>query len=100
MLVATASLLQAPVGRVFAFIFGRTVHRVGPPPIAVTVQPGLVIDLLIVAGMIHDRRTSGRVHPAYWFGGGAVLAVQLLRVPLAGTQAWMRVTDWLVAVLS
>jgi hypothetical protein len=100
MLAATASLLQAPVGRVFAFFLAPPGRRPGPPPIAVTIQPGLVIDLLIVAGMIHDRRASGRVHPAYWFGGGSVLAVQLLRVPLAGTQSWIRVTDWLVAVLS
>jgi hypothetical protein len=27
-----------------------------------------------------------------------VLAVQLLRVPLSTTDAWMRVTDWLVAL--
>lgn len=99
MLVATASILQAPVGRVFAFFFGAKPGG-PPPPIVVTVQPGLVIDLLIVAAMIHDRRTRGRVHPAYWAGGASVLAVQLLRVPLAATQGWMRITDWLIAVLS
>ena len=54
--------------------------------------------LLIVAGMIHDKRTRGKVHPAYWVAGAAVLAVQLLTTPLSGTSAWLRVTDWLLAI--
>ena len=70
----------------------------GPPPVLVTIMPGLVVDLIVVAGMIHDRRTRGRVHPAYWAAGGALLAVQLLRVPFSTTTGWMRVTDWLVAL--
>lgn len=100
MLVATASLLQAPIGRVFATLAGVRPdgpHR--PPPVAVTINPGLVADLLIVVAMVRDKRTQGRVHPAYWIAGGCVLAVQLLRVPLSATHAWMRVTDWVVAVV-
>jgi hypothetical protein len=97
MLVATASLLQAGIGRWFALFF-RPAEAVGPPPVAVTVVPGLVADLLIIAGMMHDRRTRGRVHPVYWIAGAAVVAVQVLRVPLSTTAAWTRVTDWLLAV--
>lgn len=97
MLVATASLLQAGVGRWFA-LFLRPPDALGPPPVAVTVMPGLVSDLLIVAGMIHDRRTRGRVHPAYWIAGAAVVLVQVLRVPLSSTRAWTHVTDWLIAI--
>ena len=48
--------------------------------------------------MVHDRRTRGRVHPAYWVAGGVALAVQLLRVPLSGTAGWLRVTDWMLAL--
>lgn len=97
MLVATASLLQAGVGRWFA-LFLRPPDALGPPPVAVTVMPGLLSDLLIVAGIIHDRRTRGRVHPAYWIVGAAVVAVQVLRVPLSSTRAWTHVTDWLIAM--
>ncbi|MEP6691950.1 MAG: hypothetical protein ABJD07_12400 [Gemmatimonadaceae bacterium] len=98
MLVATISLLQAGVGRLFlTFLAPAGASGGAPPPVFVTVLPGLVTDLLIVAGMVHDRRTRGRVHPAYWYAGAAVLAVQLLRVPLSTTPAWTRVTEMLVA---
>jgi hypothetical protein len=74
---------------------------IGPsagPPVALTVLPGLVINLLIVAAMIHDRRTSGRVHPVYWVAGGTVLAVQVLRIPLSSTSAWDQLALWLAAL--
>jgi hypothetical protein len=104
LLVATASLLQAAVGRWFALFLAAPLPpgftgAVAPPPVAVSIVPGLVADLLFVAGMIHDRRTRGRVHPAYWWAGGAVVAVQVLRAPIAGTAAWAKITDWAVALL-
>lgn len=98
MLVNTAGLLQAAVGRWFVLFLAPDRATAGPPPVFVTVMPGLVVNLIVVAAMIHDRRTRGRVHPAYWAAGGALLAVQLLRVPLSTTTAWMRATDWLVAL--
>jgi len=101
-LVATVSMLQAGIGRWFLlFLAPRTAGLSGPPtvpPVFVSVLPGLVTDLLIVAAMVHDRRTRSRVHPAYWYGGAIVLAVQVLRVPLSTTSAWMRVTHWLLAL--
>jgi len=95
MLVATASLLQAAVGRSFA-LFLRPPEAVGPPPVGATIMAGLATDLLIVAAMIHDRRTRGRVHPAYWVAGAALLALQVLRIPLSTTPFWMRFTEWIV----
>ena len=70
MLLATVSTLQAAVGRWFVLLFAPRVATGGggppaPPPLEVTIAPGLVVDLLIVAAMIHDRRTRGSVHPAY-----------------------------------
>jgi hypothetical protein len=91
MLVATVSLLQAAVGRWFLlFLAPRVAPGVvpSPPPVFVTVMPGIVVDLLIVAAMVHDRRTSGKVHSTYWYAGAAVLAVQVLRVPVSTTAAW------------
>lgn len=101
MLVATVSMLQAAVGRWFLLFLAPPRPAGGPPivpPLLVTVLPGLVADLLIVAAMIHDRKTRGRIHPAYWYGGAIVLAVQLLRLPLSTTSGWMHVTDWLIAM--
>jgi hypothetical protein len=103
MLVASVSILQAGVGRWFAYFLAppRAPGAVGPvplPPVAVTVVPGLLIDLLIVAAMIRDRRTRGRVHPVYWMAGGAVLAFQVLRVPLSTTRGWDHVARWLVSL--
>lgn len=98
MIVATVSILQAAVGRLFLL----AIAPAGPsvrPPVAVTVLPGLVVDLLIVAAMVHDRRTEGRVHPVYWIAGACTLAAQVLRVPLATTGAWMHVAGWFERLL-
>jgi len=92
------SLLQAAVARwIVIFLAPAAVGGapVGPPPVFVTILPGLVSDLLIVAGMVHDRRTTGRVHPVYWIAGGALVALQVLRVPLSTTAAWTRIATWL-----
>ena len=102
MLVATISILQAAIGRWFLVFLAPAPLAVGlpaaPPPVAVSLGAAFLVDLLIVAVMVHDRRASGRIHPAYWAAGGAVLAVQLLRVPLSTTAAWTTVTSWLLAV--
>jgi hypothetical protein len=103
MLVAAVSLLQPGVGRWFAYFLApaRAADAVGLPPlppVAVTVVPGLLVDLLIVAVMMHDRRTQERVHPVYWLAGGAVVAVQILRIPLSTTHAWDQVARWLISL--
>jgi len=64
--------------------------------VAFSLVPNLLADLLIVVAIVHDWRTRGRPHPAYLIAGGALLAVQVVRVPLSGTAAWHAVTDWLL----
>ena len=49
----------------------------------VSVPPGLIADLLIVAAVIYDWRARGRPHKVYVYGGLALLAEQLLLVPVA-----------------
>jgi hypothetical protein len=101
MLVNTAGILQAAAGRWFVLFLappGAPGVAVSPPPVFVTVMPGLVVDLLIVAGMVYDLRTRGRVHRAYWIAGGVTLAVQVLRVPLSQSGAWLHATNWLLAL--
>jgi len=96
LIVATVSLLQAAVGRVFLVALAPPgAAALGPPPVFVTILPGLVGDLLIVWAMIHDRKTRGHVHPVYWMAGGALVALQVLRVPLSTTPAWTGFATWL-----
>lgn len=94
MLLATISLLQAAVARIFFVMIsgGGPGLRPGlgpPPPLVVTMVPGLLLELFIVAGVIHDWRRHGRPHPAWIVGAIVTTAVMLLRVPLASSQPWL-----------
>lgn len=103
MLIATASILQAAVARVFFVLTRASPNLISPadaPPatVALSIVPGVIVDLLIVAGMVYDWRTRGRVHPAYLVGGTLVVALQFLRVPLSETAAWQGFIDWLIHI--
>lgn len=41
--------------------------------------------LFLVAGIIFDRSVWGRVHPAYWWGAGTILIIELLVVMLGSS---------------
>ncbi len=102
MLVATAGILQAPIARFFflAATGGGPGVRPGlgpPPPIERGIMAGLLVASLVVAAMVHDWRSRGRVHPAYWWGFTALMAVQLSRPVIGHTDAWYRFTDFLLA---
>jgi len=100
-LVATVSILQAAVGRWFVLFLAPPLPPGGhasPPPVSLSVMPALLVDLLIVAAMIHDRRTRGHVHRVYWIAGGALLAVQVLRVPLSTSHAWTVIAQWVLTL--
>ena len=103
MLVATAGILQAAIARFFFLAAtggGGPGMRpgVGPPmPVENTAAAGLIVASLVVAAMVHDWRSYGRVHPAYWWGLGAMMTVQLSRPLIAYTESWYRVADFLVA---
>jgi len=96
MVILTASLLPAAIGRWFVLFF-KPPGALGPPPLLVVIPPSILADLLIVAGMVHDRRTLGRVHPVYWVAGGALFVVQMMQPVLGNTHLWIRATDWIVA---
>lgn len=94
MLLATIALLQAAVARVFFVLAtgGGPGLRPGlgpPPPLLLTMVPGFLLELFIVAGMIHDWRRRGRPHPAWIIGAVVITAAMLLRVPIAGSRAWL-----------
>jgi uncharacterized membrane protein YozB (DUF420 family) len=100
MLVATASLLNAPIARFF-FLYatgGGPGLRpgLGPPrPAEFALTAGLLADGVIVLAMLFDWRSRGRPHPAYLWGLGVTFAVQELRGPVSHTAAWSAVADFL-----
>ena len=102
MLLATTSLLQAAVARMFflAATGGGPGARpgLGPPqPIGNTTVAGLIVELLVVPAMVHDWRAYGRVHPAYWWGFALSLLLLTARPVVGYTDAWYRFTDFLIA---
>jgi hypothetical protein len=101
MLVATTSLLQAAIARFFflAATGGGAGMRpgLGPPqPIENTMVGGMIVELLVVAAIIHDWRTHGRVHAAYLWGLGVMLAVHWLRPVVGYSETWYRIADFLL----
>ena len=84
MLIATLSLLAAPVARL---------------PVALAAAGPLfyfgVVDLLLLTGVLYDFATRRKVHPVYVWGGLAILASQVIRLALSGTDAWLAVAAWL-----
>ena len=93
MILAMIPLMHASVARFFLLLFAPA-DAEGPPPVVVSVPPGLAVDLLLVAAMVYDWRTRGRPHPVYLIGGALLLANQLLAVPLSATPTWMAIAAW------
>jgi len=72
MVLATAALMPPAISRI-----------VGSPMLALFASL-----LFVAAAIIHDRRTRGRVHPAYVWGGVAMLVSGPLRAAFSHTAAW------------
>jgi hypothetical protein len=54
-------------------------------------------NMFIVAGVIYDYATRGRVHRAYIYGGLLIVVSQPLRLIIAGTDTWMRFAQFLTS---
>ena len=79
MLLANVGLINAAVARI----------PLGPivagAPFTFTFLP----DLIILAGILYDWRSRGRVHQVWIWGGLAMIASQILMFPIMGSGAWM-----------
>ena len=100
MLLATVSMIPPAIARLFFAVnvgVGPGLRPgLGPPRTVDSVMiAALVADALIVAGVIYDLRTRGRVHPAYVIGGLIIVGVQFLRVPMSTTHTWYAIADFL-----
>ena len=66
-----------------------------PPPAGMPLLSGLLLELILVAGMMHDKRKHGRIHPAWVYGFVIMTAVTVLRIPFGETGLWIAIADWL-----
>ena len=86
MTLSMISLLAAPIARMNFLPLPP-----GPPTFF-----GLA-DLFIVAMVVYDLSTRGKVHPATIWGGLLIVASQPLRLMISGTQPWVVFASWLTS---
>ena len=53
-------------------------------------------DLFVVACLMYDRLSHGRVHPAFLWGGLFFILSQPLRLAIGGTGAWRSFAEWVI----
>ena len=83
MLLATIAMVTPALARL------RFLGGVGPPyAIGGTC-------LFVVACMVYDRAAHGRVHPAFLWGGLALMISLPLRFAIGSTGTWLSIADWL-----
>ena len=99
MIAGTVSLVNAAAAR-FAFLIAVG-HQPGmrpgvlpPPPDAMPTVVGLLLQLIVVAGMIHDKRVRRSVHPAWTVSLVGTVVVLLVKIPLSHTSGWLAFADW------
>ena len=54
-------------------------------------------DLFIVALLVYDLSTRGKVHPATIWGGLLIVASQPIRLMISGTGPWLAFAGWLTS---
>lgn len=82
MLLATLAVLTAAVARL-----------PGVAPLGIVGFFALT-DVLLLAGIVHDRLTRGRVHPAFVWGGLFLVVSQAGRLAIAFTAPWQAFARW------
>jgi hypothetical protein len=83
MLLATIAMLPEAIARL-PFVL----------PLGLPAFYGLTY-LFVVACIVYDRRTRGRVHPAFKWGSLAIVLSLPLRIAIASTGAWLAFATWL-----
>ena len=96
MVVAAASILDAPIARWF-IVFLAPAAPLGPPPVQVDLAPSLLGFLVVLLAMYFDWRRHGRVHTAYLIAGSGFLFLKFLQAPISQTAGWHAFAAWLMA---
>ena len=87
MLLATVSLLNAPIARPL-LVWVWPTPPTSPPPVWINVPACWLSYILVAVAMIHDWRTRGRVHPVYLIGLPVLVFVAWAVIPISETAAW------------
>jgi len=93
MLLASIAMIEAAVAR-WPFDF---IAQPSPVPGLGTFE--LVTCLFLLPLVAWDLVSRGRLHPVTLWGGLALVATLLLRMPLASTQAWQGFARWAVGLV-
>jgi uncharacterized membrane protein YozB (DUF420 family) len=88
MLMATVSVLNAPVARPLLSWVWPLSGPTDVPSVWINVPACWLSYLLIVAAMIYDWRTRGRVHSVYLIALPVLLALAYIVIPISQTAAW------------
>jgi hypothetical protein len=56
-----------------------------------------VADLFIVACLVYDKIAHGRVHPAFLWGGLALVLSLPVRLAVSGSAPWLSLARWLTS---
>lgn len=97
MLLASISILDAPIARWFVTLLAPEAPP-GPPPVAIDIGPSAVALLLLAIPMFADWRRYGHVHSVYWIGGGAYVVWKLLQGPISATPQWHAIAAWIMSL--
>ena len=100
MVLAMLPLVQTAIPRILFALFApdSSPQRpgLGEPASMLIGVPAAVVIMAVWLGIAwHDRRRLGRMHPVYSVGGAALLAMEILRVPLSTTSTWQTFAAWL-----
>jgi hypothetical protein len=98
MLLATISLLDAPIARWVLGFTGAIPESGAPPAVGQIFAASLIADLLLVAAIAFDWRTRGRPHPVYLIGGAVLLVFQATRTMVSETAVWQAIAAWIVGL--
>ena len=90
MVMAAISILGAPIARWFIVYL----HML-PPRDAIA---DWIVVMLALVPLLHDWRTRGKPHNAYWIALTAIVAVRLVRGPVIASHTWHSVTGWLASL--
>jgi hypothetical protein len=87
-LMATVAVLNAPVARPLLSWVWPLSGPTDVPPVWINVPACWLSYLLIVAAMIYDWRTRGRVHNVYLIALPILIVLAYIVIPISGTAAW------------
>lgn len=91
MVMASFAIIGAAVVRLFRFVPGTTQAERA-------LMGAAAVDVLLLAVIWLDRRSTGRIHPAWLWGAGFLLLNQVGRALIARTDGWARFTGWVAGL--